>query len=107
VELEENLFGVEHGEVTNITFTAAWDQDGNHQRMTIGLGWRSRKMSYVTLFLPDELQLSHFVAIWMPILMNGQWLGKKRVATMVRKALERSSQDGAEVVTSGGSLPRG
>lgn len=99
--MEETLFGVERGLLTGITLTLSWDGDACNQAIAVIFCWQNRKPSAVYVYMPDELQIAHFIAIWMPVVMHGQWQSRGRFQGMVKSAIARCEKDGAEIKKGG------
>lgn len=104
--MEDTLFGVEKGHLTGCTVHWAQRPDGGDQSVDVKLYWQNRRASEVGLLIPDDQQISHYVALFQPVLMNGAWMHRVRLACSVRDALDRASRDGARITERGSRLVR-
>lgn len=104
--MEQTLFGVERGQLLGCSI--AWTQrpSGTNQGLKLSLSWENRRPSDVSLYLPDDQQISHYAALFMPVVMNGAWMHRVRLSCAVRDALDRASRDGAEITERGTRLVR-
>lgn len=104
--MEQTLFGVERGQLTGCTLHWAQRPDGTDQSVSVKLYWENRIASDVGLFIPNDHQISHYVSLFMPVLMNGAWMHRVRLSCAIRDAIDRASRDGAEITERGTRLVR-
>lgn len=101
ISMEETLFGVEKGLLLSTRWWWTQDRNGTQQDLTISFGWENRTPTTIAMFIPDDQQIAHYVALFMPIIMNGAWLHKVRLSHMIVDAIEKAKADGAEVLVTG------
>lgn len=102
--MDENLFGVERGLLRGIALTCSWDDEACNQVLQVTFRWQNRKPSDIYIYAPDDGQIAHYVAIWMPVVMHAQWQGKARLQGMILAAIKRSEMDATEIKRKGTPL---
>lgn len=102
---DEQLFGVPKGALVGVEL--GWHQSvhGTDQTVRCELLWQSRKPTVVTAWVPDDQQISAYIAAWMPVLMNGAWMHSVKCGAAIAQAVTKMMDMGAEVSQRGTKIP--
>lgn len=101
---DQDLFGVAKGLQSALTMRWSQDTKGEGQELSITVEWENRKPTMWFLQIPDEDQLPAYMALFMPVIMNGSWMHSQRFIASLKSALLKAQGMGAELRSAGSRL---